>query len=221
MSWKFNQIPYNLDIWSKQTVRRNTADNSFEVVEIYSKWETDTQLSNKVDKENWKGLSTNDYTTTEKNKLAWIKPWAEVNTINSVIAWTNIHIDNTDPLNPIISATWLGGWSVTVHNSLTWIQGWAAWDYQHLTTAQVTNLNNQSWTNTWDQTMSNWTTVVATNWQTVCTTPTYVIWNNKLEVYLNWLLQEITQDYTETSTTSITFVSWLLAWDRVTYKLLS
>ena len=69
--------------------------------------------------------------------------------------------------------------------------------------------------------MSNGTPITATQWQTVCIAPTYVIWSAKLEVYLKWLLQEITQDYNETSTTSITFVTWLLAWDRVTYKLLS
>lgn len=31
------------------------------------------KLGNKVDKETGKGLSTNDYTTTEKNKLASIE----------------------------------------------------------------------------------------------------------------------------------------------------
>lgn len=36
----------------------------------YTESEVDTKLSNKVDKVNGKGLSTNDYTTTEKNKLA-------------------------------------------------------------------------------------------------------------------------------------------------------
>ena len=81
-----------------------------------------------------------------------------------------------------------------------------------------------STTATWQTPQSTfvaWGNITATSWQTVFTVPTYVIWNNKLEVYLNWLLQEITQDYTETSTTSITFVSWLFAWDRVTYRLLS
>ena len=68
--------------------------------------------------------------------------------------------------------------------------------------------------------LTTWT-ITATAWQTVVIVWTYVIWNNKLQVYLNWLLQEITQDYNETSTTSITFVTWLLAWDRVIYKLLS
>ena len=163
--------------------------------------------------------------------IQWVKwdqwvNWTRVSNVTSNKVWKTTTITlNWDFDNAPYQFNvqdWLDWtWSITDHNNLTNIQWWAVWDYQHLTTAQVTNLNNQSWTNTWDQTMSNWTTVVATNWQTVCTTPTYVIWNNKLEVYLNWLLQEITQDYTETSTTSITFVSWLLAWDRVTYKLLS
>lgn len=38
-----------------------------------------TALGNKVDKENGKGLSTNDYTTTEKDKLSGIASGAEVN----------------------------------------------------------------------------------------------------------------------------------------------
>ena len=33
---------------------------------------TQTDLSDKVDKETGKGLSTNDYTTTEKNKLSGV-----------------------------------------------------------------------------------------------------------------------------------------------------
>lgn len=36
----------------------------------YTKSETDTKLNTKVDKVTGKGLSTNDYTTVEKNKLA-------------------------------------------------------------------------------------------------------------------------------------------------------
>lgn len=36
----------------------------------YTKSETDTKLNTKVDKVSGKGLSTNDYTTVEKNKLA-------------------------------------------------------------------------------------------------------------------------------------------------------
>lgn len=42
----------------------------------YTESEIDTKLSNKVDKVSGKGLSTNDYTTTEKNKLAGIETGA-------------------------------------------------------------------------------------------------------------------------------------------------
>jgi len=43
-----------------------------------------TGLSGKVDKVSGKGLSTNDYTTAEKNKLAGIAENAQVNTIESI-----------------------------------------------------------------------------------------------------------------------------------------
>lgn len=41
-----------------------------DLTNYYTKSETDSKVSTKVDKVNGKGLSTNDYTTTEKNKLA-------------------------------------------------------------------------------------------------------------------------------------------------------
>lgn len=44
-----------------------------------------TQLANKVNIETGKGLSTNDYTTTEKHKLANIEAEAQVNTIESIV----------------------------------------------------------------------------------------------------------------------------------------
>ena len=50
----------------------------------YTESETDTLLNKKVDKVSGKGLSTNDYTTDEKNKLAGIAAGAQVNTITGV-----------------------------------------------------------------------------------------------------------------------------------------
>ena len=50
----------------------------------YTKTETDNLLDDKVDKVSGKGLSTNDYTTTEKDKLAAIEAGAEVNVIETV-----------------------------------------------------------------------------------------------------------------------------------------
>lgn len=46
---------------------------------IYYHSKVKNLLANKVDKETGKGLSTNDYTTTEKNKLSGIASGAEVN----------------------------------------------------------------------------------------------------------------------------------------------
>lgn len=48
------------------------------------KSDVNTALADKVDKEAGKGLSTNDYTTTEKNKLSNIASGAQVNVIESV-----------------------------------------------------------------------------------------------------------------------------------------
>ena len=46
-------------------------------------------LAGKVDKENGKGLSTNDYTTTEKNKLAGIEAQANKTTVDSALSTTS------------------------------------------------------------------------------------------------------------------------------------
>lgn len=64
------------------------------LLEPYAKTvDINTELTNKVDVVSGKGLSTNDYTTTEKNKLAGVKTGA-----NKVEASTNgkIKIDGVD-----------------------------------------------------------------------------------------------------------------------------
>ena len=43
-----------------------------EIIDAYTRAETDSLLDKKVDKETGKGLSSNDYTTAEKSKLAGI-----------------------------------------------------------------------------------------------------------------------------------------------------
>lgn len=50
----------------------------------YDKSETDDLLNNKVDKINGKGLSTNDYTNSDKDKLDNIESEAQVNVIESI-----------------------------------------------------------------------------------------------------------------------------------------
>ena len=66
----------------------NTSDNDKPVSAA-----TKTELDKKVDKVSGKGLSTNDYTTAEKNKLAGIAAGAEVNQnafANIIVAGTTI-----------------------------------------------------------------------------------------------------------------------------------
>lgn len=76
-----------------------------------------TALSGKVDKVSGKGLSTNDYTTAEKEKLSGIEAGAQVNAVTSVAGKTGAvtldkadvglgNVDNTsDASKPISTAT--------------------------------------------------------------------------------------------------------------------
>ena len=61
-----------------------------------------TSINNKVDKETGKSLSSNDYTTTEKNKLSGIQAGAEKNVVTSVNGQTgSITLDlGTDYTHP-------------------------------------------------------------------------------------------------------------------------
>lgn len=66
-----NGAPTTLDTLGE--IAEAMAENESVVVAL------DSAIGNKVDKETGKGLSTNDYTTTEKTKLAGITAGAEVN----------------------------------------------------------------------------------------------------------------------------------------------
>ena len=67
------------------TLARNVLANEYTNTEIDSKVSAvSSALNDKVDKVSGKGLSTNDYTTAEKTKLANIEAGAQVNTITGV-----------------------------------------------------------------------------------------------------------------------------------------
>ena len=59
-------------------------DDILTKTEAGTTYATNAALGNKVDKEAGKGLSTNDYTTVEKNKLSGIAAGAQVNVIESI-----------------------------------------------------------------------------------------------------------------------------------------
>lgn len=75
-------------------------------------------VSNKVDKVSGKGISTEDYTTTEKNKLAGIAAGAQVNAVTSVagrtgavtLAKADVGLTNVDNVKqlPIAGGTMTG-----------------------------------------------------------------------------------------------------------------
>jgi hypothetical protein len=82
-------------------------------------------FTNKVDKEAGKGLSTNDYTTTEKNKLANIEDFAEVNVQADFLQNDNTADDfiKNKPTIPVVDDYLLnGGYTGTAQdlaNSIT------------------------------------------------------------------------------------------------------
>ena len=91
-----------------------------------------TSLSGKVDKVTGKGLSTEDYTTTEKNKLAGIEAGAQVNTITSVagktgavtLAKSDVGLGNVDNVKqmPIAGGTFTGAAVAQTNTSYTTAQ---------------------------------------------------------------------------------------------------
>ena len=72
-----------------------SAVSGFKIVEGYG-YATGAALDGKVDKETGKGLSSNDYTTVEKNKLAGIAEGAQVNVLEAIeVATGSTDANNT------------------------------------------------------------------------------------------------------------------------------
>lgn len=81
---------------TKAQVGLSNVDNTSDVNKPIST-ATQTALDSKVDKVSGKGLSTNDYTTTEKNKLAGIANSANNYSHPTYTAHTGVPIDNAAP----------------------------------------------------------------------------------------------------------------------------
>lgn len=80
----YSEYMYVDGVWEKLGDFRSSVD-----LEPYAKTEyVNTKLSTKVDKEDGKGLSTNDFTTVEKNKLASISEGA--NNYSLPLATSNV-----------------------------------------------------------------------------------------------------------------------------------
>lgn len=70
---------------------------------FYNKSQIDTSLGGKVDKETGKGLSSNDYTTTEKNKLAGIEAQANKTVVDTALSSTSTNPLQNKAINTALS----------------------------------------------------------------------------------------------------------------------
>nr|DAG32003.1 MAG TPA: hypothetical protein [Caudoviricetes sp.] len=87
---------------------KTEADKNAEDIKVLS-----NNLANKVDKVTGKGLSTNDYTTAEKNKLAGIAEGA-----NKTVVDTTFSTSSTNPVENRVIKTALDEFSTTVETAL-------------------------------------------------------------------------------------------------------
>lgn len=156
------------------------------------------------------------FTVTEKTKLAWIEPWAEVNTINDIVAWTNVTIDKTDPLNPIINVpdpVWM------------WDMLKATYDPQ-LIEADCFDRANHTWTQTastisdFDTEVTNNTTVASNTTSTakfetvvdITEEPTGFVEPENVILSYNSTTRKITMTWTTTAYYRWELVADLISW---------
>lgn len=102
----------------KTYASKATTLEGYGITDAYTKSEVNTELGKKVDAETGKGLSTNDYTTEDKNKLTGIAAGAEVNKIDAVkVNGTALGITdkavNIDLSNYATKSTTLAGYGIT------------------------------------------------------------------------------------------------------------
>ena len=105
--------------------------------EASTTYATKSEVNNKVDKVEGKQLSTNDYTTIEKNKLAGIETGAEANTITSVQGRTGaVTISKSDVGLGSVNNVAITQAQVTKINELNYTRAMTEAQYNALTTTE-------------------------------------------------------------------------------------
>lgn len=102
----------------KTYAAKATTLEGYGITDAYTATAANTELDKKVDKEAGKQLSTNDYTTEDKNKLTGVATGAEVNKIDAVkVNGTALEITdkavNIDLSNYATKSTTLAGYGIT------------------------------------------------------------------------------------------------------------
>ena len=189
LDWKIENIWWKLD----------ETNNKINSIDVYNDseikkdlWEQKTQLKQanldikklekqKADKEHKHVIDDIEWLPAFLNniKTTWpVAVWGYTKWVRSIVAWTWITIDETDPRHPIINTTWWwGSWDVVWPAGATdWniaLYDWATgkliknstyspasfapaltYDENYVTDAQLVVIGNTSWTNTWDQDLS-------------------------------------------------------------------
>ena len=128
-----------------------------------------------------------------------IQVWDTWDWVQSVVAWTWITVDNTDPLNPIINATW-GSWTVTsvAISGSDWIEidsgspvttTWtiALWVNK---TAMLTHLNVEDWAEVNNISDANATDLTDWNDTTLHTHDWRYYTETEIDTLLSWKVDE-------------------------------
>lgn len=139
VTWESWKIYTDLDTWISYRWTGSIYTAVTDLSNYYTKFENNTLLNTKVDKVVWKQLSTEDYTTTEKNKLSLIDILVlltEDNTktlTNKTIDWDNNTISNIRESNISLSDNTTNNVSITKHwfvpkaPNNTWL--FLSWDW--------------------------------------------------------------------------------------------
>lgn len=182
-----------------------TTISGYGISDAYTKTEVDTFLVNKVDKVTGKGLSTEDYTTAEKTKLAGVEAGAQVNTVISVagktgavsLAKSDVGLENvtneskaTMFTNPTFTGTATGTFSGSLSGNAATATN-VAWSG---ITAKPTSLSGYGITDS----VKNFGTVtvqgVAGSNQS-CTTDQFITWLSNIGALSQSCVMKCTWDY--------------------------
>lgn len=106
--WEVLGFDNSIDLsnyYNKQEVDAAIANAGGHAADTYTKPEIRDFLREKVNKEDGKGLSTNDYTTAEKTKLAGVEAGAQVNKIEEIKTADGVALTITDKSVTLPAAT--------------------------------------------------------------------------------------------------------------------
>jgi len=171
---------------------------------------------------------TFSYTSWENNLyvyINWVKQTPNIHyteTNNNTVtfhSWLNLW-DKVEFINP---NKWLN-WKWKYDSSINYLLDDAVYYKGNTFICIINSINNPPTDTRYWQPLFNinnyivpiirWK-ITATDWQTAFTVPKYTY--GRIEVFVNWALQTVWDNYTETDNTTITFIDWLSAGDIFNY----